>query len=499
MQEFERFKKRIWRQHCVKAAFITLTSGLIGAAFAILLCHLLWPVATIPVAILSGLVFAGLGFFLFYKKAFPSDKQIALRLDRDLKLHEKTATMIEFQGHDNVLLQKQRQDAQQWLSTQPTQALKLRVSVVGVVALALAVGGFTGSFFVPQRNPQIVDSPVLVSSSSDTSDLLDSNDDEPITSTEDPSSAAAESEDNLSSQLQDILNSLQQELNGQESAEERKSAGESAKEQIDQVVDDANTKDEIGNALKNQEDQALQDLGQALLDGNNDAVNDAMNELSDELNEAQTPEELAEKMQDVANQIRNALEEAEENGANPEDSLYQALEELADELSEQAEQLQQGTEPGEEPGEADPSQSGRSGESGDQEAMQQAQESADEAIDEAQKQIMSEVMQQNANEQAGEEAKQQVDQMVQGQGQGEEQGQGQGQSQGEGENGNGAGSGSFTERHTDTIYTKDGSTEYGDVINDYQADAATDAEAADDEDVIDIQGEYFNNLYGENN
>lgn len=486
MQEFERFKKRMWRQHCVKAAFVALTSSLIGAALAILLCHLLWPVATVPVAILSGLVFAGLGFFLFYKKAFPSDKQIALRLDRDLKLHEKTATMIEFQGHDNVLVQKQRQDAQQWLSTKPTQALKLRVSVAGVVALALAVGGFTGSFFVPQRNPQIVDSPVLVSSSSDTSDLLDSNDDEPVTSTEVPSSAAAESGDNLSSQLQDILNSLQQELNGQESAEERESAGENAKEQIDQAVDDANTKDEIGEALKNQEDQALQDLGQALLDGNNDAVNDAMNELSDELNEAQTPEELAEKMQDVANQIRNALEEAEENGANPEDSLYQALEELADELSEQAEQLQQGTEPG------------QSGESGDQETMQRAQEAADEAIDEAQKQIMSEVMQQNANEQAGEQAKQQVDQMVQSQGQSQGEGEGEGQGQGE-NNGNGAGSGSSTERHTDTIYTKNGSTEYGDVINDYQADAATDAEAADDEDVIDIQGEYFNNLYGENN
>ena len=121
MKEFERFKKKMMLQHLIKSILVAVIAGLGGAALAILFFHLVAPAGTIVGAIITGVVFAGLGFLAFYKQAKPDDKKLALRLDKELNLHEKVATMVEFNGNDNIIAQKQREDAKLQLAAKPHQ------------------------------------------------------------------------------------------------------------------------------------------------------------------------------------------------------------------------------------------------------------------------------------------------------------------------------------------------------------------------------------------
>ena len=335
MKEFERFKKKLLREHILKAVLVGLGVGLFGAGLAVLLFRLVAPSAAVVAGIVAGVVFAGLAFALYFRGARPSDKEIALRLDKDLGLREKTATMVEFEGQDNLILEKQREDARSSLAAKPTAALKFNVSVLGVIALVVGGGGFASSLLLPVHQLNHDDQP-----GENSSNNWDSIVDSIVKSVDNDIENNDSINKSLGDEIQSILDELQNSLEGNTNVEERSSLVDEAKSKIDEAVDNANTKEEIGEALKHQEDQALQDLGQALIDGDNQAVNDALQELMDEFNAIDDPKELAEKMHDIADQIRDALEEAKENGVDPNDGLYKSLENLANRLDGQAEKLE---------------------------------------------------------------------------------------------------------------------------------------------------------------
>ena len=331
MKEFERFKKKMMLQHLIKSILVAVIAGLGGAALAILFFHLVAPAGTIVGAIITGVVFAGLGFLAFYKQAKPDDKKLALRLDKELNLHEKVATMVEFNGNDNIIAQKQREDAKLQLAAKPANAVKLRVSAVTVVAFALTAGVFAGSFFVPKNSTS-----QFTGNTSNWSSIVDaihSSVDNKIDDNE-------KKDDNLASQIKEIIDDATDKLENQDDVKDRQDTVDDAKEKIDDAVDQANSKEEIGEALKTEEDKALQDLGQALIDGDNKAVSDALNELNEEFESIDDKQELADKMHDVADQIRDALEKAKEEGVDPNDGLYKSLENLANRLDGQAEKLE---------------------------------------------------------------------------------------------------------------------------------------------------------------
>lgn len=85
----------------------------------------------------------------------------------------------------------------------------------------------------------------------------------------------------------------------------------------------------------------------------------------------------------------------------------------------------------------------------------------------------------------------------QGQGSGGQQGEGKGEGKGDGA---GGGEGNTNYRGNDKVYTGDeGSKSYGEVIKDYQGQAANDAKDSGDSDVDSSVSDYFKYLYGGNN
>ena len=142
MKDFERFKKKVLREHIIKSALVGLGIGLLAAALAIVISFLTNPNAAVVTGIIAGVLFAGAGGYYYWFKTKPSDKKIALRLDKKLGLHEKCATMIEFQEKEGAILAKQREDATTTLAEKPTKALKFSVGIWVVPALAVGHAAF---------------------------------------------------------------------------------------------------------------------------------------------------------------------------------------------------------------------------------------------------------------------------------------------------------------------------------------------------------------------
>lgn len=388
MQEFKRFRKKVMRHFLIKTTLIGIGVGLLGAAAALLAMKLLALSAAALVTPLVGIALGIVGGIIYYRHAKPTDKQIALQLDKELGLHEKCATMIEYGSSDEPLARHQREDAQIRLKAKSPTALKFRLSIAAIVALVLAGGSLAGSFFVPQREVQAEGTRIY------SSDDWDSRVHDIVDGEKSDLDSNSEVDSDLAEEIKDILNELEKELSGEKDVNERQSKVDEAKQKVDEAVEKAN-------------------------------------------------EEASESQQAANEQAGEEAKEAMDKMVQPSESQE-----------------------GERSGSGQPQAAEGEGDGQETEGSGQGSESTE-----------------GQGSQPGE-----------GSGEGSQPGQGEQPGEGEGE---GAGSGHETERHTDTIYTQNGDTEYGDVINDYQGDAASDADTVGDEELTDTQGDYFNNLYGQ--
>ncbi|MCF0112825.1 MAG: hypothetical protein HUJ60_02490, partial [Bacilli bacterium] len=227
MKDFERFKKKMMIEHAVKSALVALGSGLIGAAIAIAFCLMIAPSTVIWGAIIAGVVFAGAGFAIFFIYARPSDKKIAMRVDKELGLQEKCATMIEYQGKEGIILEKQREDAKVRLAEKPTKALPLRVSIWVIPAMVIASGAFAASWFAPKN---ALGAGTTDETSSDNWDSITSSIVDDAKSNNDERSDISS---DLKSAIDEILDSLQSQLEGDSDPESRSEKVDSAKSAID--------------------------------------------------------------------------------------------------------------------------------------------------------------------------------------------------------------------------------------------------------------------------
>lgn len=86
--------------------------------------------------VLWGVSAVGFSVLFYFKKYRPNLQRTAARVD-GVGLDERVITMIEFAGEDSVLLQKQRQDTQVALQTVSTKHVKIGVSKLFAVLLAV--------------------------------------------------------------------------------------------------------------------------------------------------------------------------------------------------------------------------------------------------------------------------------------------------------------------------------------------------------------------------
>ena len=539
MKDFERFKKKVLREHIIKSALVGLGIGLLAAALAIVISFLTNPDAAVVTGIIAGVLFAGAGGYYYWFKTKPSDKKIALRLDKKLGLHEKCATMIEFQEKEGAILAKQREDATTTLAEKPTKALKFSVGIWVVPALAVASAFFGASFLTPKNNNHPEES--VVDSSGN---FIDSYTSDRVSEGKSIIENDSDANSALKSFLDSLLSQVQQSVEGNSNISERSSIIGGAQSAIDSFVDDLNSKEEIGKALKTEPDQHLKDQGQHLIAGDITGLRQDFQDLFDDLTSMSTDDMVAYGEQ-LADQIDDALAKAKAAGVSEDDELYQTYEELARRLRNLEDYTQ------------DPNNSGeqQSGEqqSGQQQQNSQAQQAVESAVAQAASKAAQEVSEQNANEQLASAIKSIMDSMVNPQpgseasgsgdsaGQTATEGSGSGsgqlteasgsgsaqQTEGSGSGsaqqteasgsmvggsivpgsggdqpgsgsggGSGAGQGQDSEDpHTDIIYTGSDVVEYGSVINSYGGAYHDDMGGGDGDDG-DTADDYFKNLFG---
>ena len=556
MKDFERFKKKVLREHIIKSALVGLGIGLLAAALAIVISFLTNPNAAVVTGIIAGVLFAGAGGYYYWFKTKPTDKKIALRLDKKLGLHEKCATMIEFQEKEGALLAKQREDATTTLAEKPTKALKFSVGIWVVPALAVASAFFGASFLTPKNlnhsGESVVDS---------SGNIIDSLTSDLISEAKEENSKHSGANSALQSYIDEQLSHLQSELQSVENTDSRSDIVASHEFNIDSFVDELNTKEEIGKALKTEPDQHLKDQGQDLIEGDITGLRQDFQDMFDDLTALPTDQMVAYGKQ-LADQIDDALALARQAGVSEDDELYQTYEELARRLRNLEDYIQ------DDPNNSGEQQSGeqQSGQqqSGQQQSGQQqsgaknsrAQEAVESAVANAASKAAEQVSQQNENEQLASAIKSIMDSMVNPQQGSESSGSGSGEQNTAGQTATeGSGSGSATEGpvpsgasqtngpvpsgasqtdgpvpsgepqpgpvpsgepqpgpegsgsgpagqggdtedpHTDIIYTGDGTVEYGSVIDSYGGAYHDDMGGGEGDDG-DTADDYFNNLYG---
>ena len=139
---FGKHRSRLILEGLLKASVSGL---LIGAAVNFVAALLAWGfdfggiLFAVGAGLLAALVSGALMYFVKYR---PTTVEIARRVDR-LGLEERLITMVELQGDDSYIAQRQREDTQARLSEVSEARLHLRVSALMTVltVVALLVGG----------------------------------------------------------------------------------------------------------------------------------------------------------------------------------------------------------------------------------------------------------------------------------------------------------------------------------------------------------------------
>jgi len=203
-----------------------------------------------------------LGYYLFNRVG---DKEVARRIDQNFNLREKASTMIEFQGQESLLINKQREDAEKSIKLKSPKKLILKVTMASLPLPLLGAGAFTTSFFTQDI--------VNMVKADETQDNFDDETDEIIDNIKDyigKSQASAA----FKEKLYQILEELREDLKGDTSIPSRQAKVDAAKGEVDIALDEVNTKEEIGGELASEESD-FTELGTVISEANVDAIEEA--------------------------------------------------------------------------------------------------------------------------------------------------------------------------------------------------------------------------------
>ena len=309
---FLKFKRKFQASAIIKSGLVALSSGvLVGAVVAfiqkmtgvqpnVLLCAL--------VGLGAALLF-GAGAYLLFK---PRDKKIAKTIDTELRLHEKTQTMIEFQGQDSEMVLLQRKDTDERLKKAPLKAVRTTRVWKNILMPALAVAFALTAVFVPVREID-VDADQPYDGYLDIMELKELIEKVKVSDMEEEPKQAVVTE--LSGLLQQIEQTLVQSV--------VKPKVIASIEDVIQIEKQADTYDDIATALKASDDEDIKLLAAAFerLDGL--ALRQEITTVRDNY--------LGEGFANV-NLLEAALRAAALTGADEEDVLVIAVTAFADDI-----------------------------------------------------------------------------------------------------------------------------------------------------------------------
>lgn len=136
-QIFEKYYSRLVTEGILKSLVCGLIVGFAVNFVVAMITWLLRYDGALWVSLVSGVVAVAATMPIFYFKLFkPTAEKIAKRVDR-LGLEERLVTMLELENDDSYIAMRQREDAKEKLHTINTKQIKLTVSKVAVIFMAV--------------------------------------------------------------------------------------------------------------------------------------------------------------------------------------------------------------------------------------------------------------------------------------------------------------------------------------------------------------------------
>lgn len=529
------FKRRLKLEKLLQGSIYGLSAGLFSAAILIVIFQLLnifeWYIYLISIGV--GLFIYGIILFVYYLFNRVNDKAVANRIDKSFSLREKASTMVEFEGKDSLIINKQREDAKKSIKLRSPRKLVIKVTMASLPLPLIGAGAFTTSIFTQNIVNMIKAEGVEDNYDDETDQIIDS-----IKDYVGKSQASAA----FKEKIFQLLEELRTELKGDTDILSRLIKINKAKAKVDEALDEVNSKEEIGQATAKDEN-SLSTVGETIGQGNVDEIESSFDNFNKDIDAIVSTSGLLNVLKEWINDLSNLLSELESLGVPTSDSNYKTFSDLLAKFKAIYDNVEDKL-----------AASGSATTALVNQLIRDSQEQVKKAIEEAISNLKSDITLEKANDELAENVKRLMDQLADpesdkvdtgdieeggqgdddgpegdvgdegnqetttdegeeggaeggqgngdgnkgdgsGTGSGGQEGEGQGQGQGEGASGGG---GETEYGSNDKVYTgENGETSYGEVIGDYQNDASDDAKNTGDDDLEGAIGDYFDELYGE--
>ena len=531
------FKRRLKLEKLLQGSIYGLSAGLFSAAISIVIFQLLnileWYIYLVSIGV--GLFIYGIILFVYYLFNRVNDKAVANRIDKSFSLREKASTMVEFEGKDSLIINKQREDAKKSIKLRSPRKLVIKVTMASLPLPLIGAGAFTTSIFTQNIVNMLKAEGVEDNYDDETDEIIDS-----IKDYVGKSQASAA----FKEKIFQLLEELRTELKGDTDILSRLVKINKAKAKVDEALDEVNSKEEIGEAAAKDEN-SLSTIGEIIDQGNVDEIESSFDNFNKDIDAIVSTSGLLNVLKEWINDLSNLLSELESLGVPTSDSNYKTFSDLLAKFKAIYDNVEDKL-----------AASGSATTALVNQLIRDSQEQVKKAIEEAISNLKSDITLEKANDELAENVKRLMDQLVDpesdkvdtgdieeggqgddegpegdvgdegnqetttdegeeggaeggqgssdgnkgdgsGTGSGGQDGEGQGQGQGEGASGGG---GETEYGSNDKVYTgENGETSYGEVIGDYQNDASDDAKNTGDGDLEGAIGDYFDELYGEGN
>ena len=529
------FKRRLKLEKLLQGSIYGLSAGLFSAAISIVIFQLLnileWYIYLVSIGV--GLFIYGIILFVYYLFNRVNDKAVANRIDKSFSLREKASTMVEFEGKDSLIINKQREDAKKSIKLRSPRKLVIKVTMASLPLPLIGAGAFTTSIFTQNIVNMLKAEGVEDNYDDETDEIIDS-----IKDYVGKSQASAA----FKEKIFQLLEELRIELKGDTDILSRLVKINKAKAKVDEALDEVNSKEEIGEAAAKDEN-SLSTIGEIIGQGNVDEIESSFDNFNKDIDAIVSTSGLLNVLKEWLNDLSNLLSELESLGVPTSDSNYKTFSDLLAKFKAIYDNVEDKL-----------AASGSATIALVNQLIRDSQEQVKKAIEEAISNLKSDITLEKANDELAENVKRLMDQLVDpesdkvdtgdieeggqgddegpegdvgdegnqetttdegeeggaeggqgssdgnkgdgsGTGSGGQDGEGQGQGQGEGASGGG---GETEYGSNDKVYTgENGETSYGEVIGDYQNNASDDAKNTGDDDLEGAIGDYFDELYGE--
>jgi len=318
------FKMKLIWEAFVKSWVVALTAGAVCEFIFLLIMHLL---ALEPdkwlIAVVFGIPFVLSGLLLFGLRHYPNMKRVVTRVD-ETGLEERVITMLEYKENNDFVVELQRNDALKHLEKVHPKQMKLTFRKKPFILCAIVVSLTVGFMFVPYT---IMGSIFAAESSvnEEEAQMIKELIEELRQKVKD-----TEVSDEIKEQLNEVVDELEENLSEEDSTLEKTAKISQAESEIKDIIENAVTKNKIGTAL--QQYESTKALGNAISDGDTDAVSEALSDMQDTLT-ALEGQEQGKQLNTVSSDIASALALS---GVEAGDALYDALHTFGTSLTSEA-------------------------------------------------------------------------------------------------------------------------------------------------------------------